>query len=102
MVVKIMAQQKFCQECTQKHDCQKVYQQLGDHKGPSVVIKVIVAFLLPLVVFIASLAAFEEIFAGAINIQPLQTILSFLLALLVTFVCISIVTMINKRLNQSE
>ena len=101
MVVKIMVQQKFCQECIQKHDCQKVYQQLGNHKGPSVVIKAIIAFLLPLVVFIASLAAFEEMFAGAINIQPLQTILSFLLALLVTFVCILIVTVINKQLSKS-
>lgn len=100
MVVKIMVQQKFCQECTQKHDCQKVYQQIGDHKGPSVTVKVIVAFLLPLVVFITSLAAFEEIFAGAINAQPLQTILCFLLALLATFVCISITGMINRRLNR--
>jgi uncharacterized membrane protein YoaK (UPF0700 family) len=74
---------------------------MGDHKGPSVVIKVIVAFLLPLVVFITSLAAFEEIFAGAINVQPLQTALSFLLALLATFVCISITGVINRRLNQS-
>jgi uncharacterized membrane protein len=102
MVVKIMAQQKFCQQCNQKHDCQKIYQQLGDHKGPSVVIKVIVAFLLPLLVFIASLAAFDEMFAGSINIQPLRTALCFLLALLATFVCISITGMINRRLHQIE
>ena len=95
-----MAQEKFCQDCSERHNCQKVYQQLGDNTGPSVVVKVIFAFLLPPVVFIASLAAFEEIFTAAINTQRMQTAMSFLLALLVTFIYISITGVINKRLNQ--
>ena len=99
VVVKIMTQQKFCQDCSERHNCQKVFQQMGDNTGPSVVVKVIFAFLLPPVVFIASLATFEEIFAAAINTQRMQTALSLLLALLVTFVCISIIGVINKRLN---
>jgi len=81
-----MAQEKFCQDCDQNHDCQKVYQQLGNIKGPSVVFRVIVAFLLPLVVFIVSLGVFEEIFAEAINTEELRTVLSFLIALLMSFV----------------
>ena len=97
-----MAQQEFCEDCKQKHDCQRVYEQLGDIKGPSVVIKVIVAFLLPLVVFIVSLAAFQEIFGNTISSQRLQTALSLLPALLVTFVCILIVRVINRRLKQTE
>lgn len=94
-----MAQEEFCQDCSERHNCQKVYQQLGDNTGPSVVVKVILAFLLPPVVFIASLATFEEIFAAAINTRRMQTVLSFLLALLVTFICISVTGVINKRLN---
>ena len=97
-----MAQQEFCEDCKQKHDCQEIYKQLGDIKGPSVVIKVIVAFLLPLVVFIVSLAAFQEIFGNAIDDQRLLTILSLLPALLVTFVCILIIRVINRRLKQTE
>lgn len=100
VVVKTMAEQKFCNDCKQKHDCQEIYKQLGDVKGPSVVVKVIVAFLLPLVVFIASLATFKEILAKAISTQRMQTALSLLLALLVTFVCILIVRMINRRFGQ--
>jgi hypothetical protein len=96
-----MAQEKFCQDCSERHNCQKVYQQLGDNTGPSVVVKVIFAFFLPPVVFIASLAAFEEIFAAAINTWRIQTALSFLLALLVTFLCISIIGVVNKQLNHS-
>ena len=102
MVVKTMAQQEFCEDCKQKHECQRIYEQLGDIKGPSVVIKVIVAFLLPLVVFIVSLAAFQEIFGNAIDNQRLQTVLSLLPALLVTFICILIVRVINRRLKHTE
>ena len=97
-----MAEQKFCQDCNQKHDCQEIYQQLGDIKGPSVVVKVIVAFLLPLVVFIVSLAAFERILAGAISTEQVQTALSFLMALLVTFVCILIIRVINRTRTNTD
>ena len=97
-----MTEQKVCQDCNQKHDCQRIYEQLGDIKGPSVVIKVIVAFLLPLVVFIVSLAAFQEIFGNTISSQRVQTVLSLLPALLVTFVCILIIRVINRRLKQTE
>lgn len=102
MVVETMAEQKFCENCTQKHDCQKVYQQLGDIEGPSVVIKVIVAFLLPLVVFIVSLAVFQESFGNAISSKRMQTALSLLSALLVTFVCILTVRVINRTRTNTD
>jgi hypothetical protein len=75
-----------------------VYQQLGNIEGPSVLVKVISAFLLPLVVFIVSLAVFERMFAGATGAGQAQTALSFVLALLATFVCILIIRVINRRL----
>jgi uncharacterized membrane protein len=102
MVAKTMAEQNICEDCKQKHDCQEIYKQLGDVEGPSVVIKVIVAFLLPLVVFIVSLAVFQEIVVRAISSQGLQTAFSFLLALLVTFVCILIVRMINRTRTNTD
>ncbi len=102
MVAKTMAKQEFCEDCKQKHDCQRIYEQLGDVEGPSVVIKVIVAFLLPLVVFIVSLAVFQEIFVRAISSQRLQAAFSLLLALLVTFVCILIVRVIKRRFGGLE
>jgi uncharacterized membrane protein len=87
---------KDCQDCIQKHDCQSIYEQLGESPGPSVVLKAILAFLLPLVVFIVSLAVFERVLAGAINTGRIQTVISFLLALLATFVCVLITRVINK------
>lgn len=95
-----MAQQKFCQECSQKHDCQKIYQQLGNIEVPSLAVKVIFAFLLPLVVFIASLAVFEIILAGAISSERIQTAISFLLALLATLVCILVIRVTNRKFSQ--
>lgn len=97
-----MAEQELCQQCNQRHDCQKVYQQLGNIEGPSIVVKVISAFLLPLVVFIVSLAVFGRMFAGATGPGQVQTALSFVLALLATFVCILIIRVINRRLSQDR
>lgn len=91
-----MESQRFCQDCFQKHDCQRIYEQLGDSPGESVTLKVILAFLLPLIVFIVSLAVSERVLARVISIEEVQMALSFLLALLVTFMCILIVRVINK------
>jgi len=91
-----MAPQRICQDCSQKHDCRRIYEQLGDSPGPSVALKAILAFLLPLMVFIVSLAVFERVLAGAITTEQMQTALSFVLALLVTFVCVLITRVINK------
>jgi len=92
-----MAQQRFCQECNQRHNCQEIYEQLGNTKSPSVVLKVVAAFLLPVMVFIAALATFEKILAGVIDTKGLQTALSFLLALSAALVCVLIIKAINKR-----
>ena len=92
-----MAQEKFCQECIQRHDCREVYQQLGKAEGPSVVFKVVAAFLLPLMVFIAALAASEKILAKTINSKEVQTALSFLLALAVTLSVVGCSLFVARR-----
>ena len=91
-----MESQRFCQDCIQKHDCQRIYEQLGNASCSSIVLKAIIAFLLPLIVFIVSLAVSERLLAKAINIEEVQIVLSFLLALLATFVCVLITRVINK------
>jgi len=70
---------------------------LGEVEGPSVVFRAVIAFLLPLVVFIASLIVFERILGGAIGNKGVQTAVSFISALLVTFVLILIIRVINKQ-----
>lgn len=92
-----MTEQKFCQSCNQKDNCQDVYRQLGNIKSPSIAFKVVLAFLLPIVVFILSLMAFEKILAGAIDRAELQTALSALLALAVTLVYILIIKVMDTQ-----
>jgi hypothetical protein len=100
--VKAMDELKSCQECDQKHKCREVYQQLGKAQGPSVAFKAVVAFLLPILIFIASLAAFEGILARTTDIKGLRTALDFLLALSVTLATMLIIKVINKRLNKNK
>lgn len=97
-----MGQQELCGKCSQRHDCARVYEQLGNTQGPSIVRKVVLAFLLPLVVFTISLAILEKIFSEVINTGQIQSVLSLVLALLVTFVCILLTKVINRRLNQNS
>ena len=91
-----MVKQEFCQNCNQKDDCQKVYRMLGNAEGPPVAAKVFLAFLLPLVVFIVSLGAFERILTGVIDNVHVLAAISFLLAVLVTFACILITRVIRR------
>jgi hypothetical protein len=93
-----MVSKSFCKDCFQKHDCRIIYEHLGKSSGESIVLKVILAFLLPLIVFIVSLAVSERVLAGVIGVEKLQIIFSLLPALLATFICIFIIRMINKRL----
>ncbi len=109
MVAKTMTQEDFCRSCSQADKCQDVYRKLGKAEGPSVAWGVVVAFLLPLVVFIAVLAVFKGILAdagigvsqeaqngGLMNAEGVQTAISFLLALAVTFIFILIIKKVTS------
>ena len=93
-----MAEEKFCQGCHQKHRCQEVYEHLSKIEGTPVVFKAVAAFLLPIVVFIVCLAGFDKILAKVTTIKELQTVVGFLLALMVSGICILIVKAINRGL----
>jgi len=88
--------QELCQQCHQKHDCKRVYEHLGNQKGPSVAYKAVVAFLLPIVIFIASLAIFERILSKQVITKQLQTALGFIIAISITLVSVLIIRAINK------
>lgn len=102
MVTRFMVQHELCQQCNQRHDCGKVYEQLGNNKGPSIVWKVVLAFLLPLVVFTVSLVMFEKIFSGVLSKGPSHSILSFVTALLLTFICIILTKLIRGKFGQAK
>ncbi len=88
-----MVKENICQECSQKGSCQQTFEKLGNVKGPSIVIKSILAFLLPLVIFIAALAILEKVFQKNSGI-------SFLLAAGVTAIYILIVWFAGRYLGK--
>lgn len=97
-----MVKEEFCRQCSGKPDCQEVYERLGRAEGPSVVTKVVLAFLLPLVVFIVLLVACDKVFAGGIGSKGLRTAVSFVAACLGTLAVIVLVKLISGRLSKDE
>jgi len=91
-----MTQEKFCQGCKQRYNCQQVYQQLGNANGPPVARRVLLAFLLPLMIFIAALTASQPLVAKLTKNDGLKTAASFLLAVLLTSLSVLIVKMADK------
>lgn len=95
-----MIKENICQECSQKDSCKQTFEKLGDTRGLSVTVRSILAFLLPLIIFIATLGVFEKTFSKNLNNKQLQTGVGFLLALAVTLVYISVVWAVNKYIRK--
>lgn len=51
----------YCSKCPQKDGCKEVYERLGHSDVPSVAGKVILAFLLPIVLFVGLLLVFDRL-----------------------------------------
>jgi hypothetical protein len=101
MVAKTMVE-GLCEHCTQRQSCPAIYEELGNRTGPSVASKVIAAFLLPIVVFIASLAAFEHMLKAAIEAKQVRTAVNFLLALSVTVGLIVLAQAVSRQSEKTD
>ncbi len=97
-----MEQQRICKDCNQKHNCSEIYRQLGKFEGQSITLKVILAFLLPLVTFIITMAVFEDLTAGMIKSDRLHTTLSLLIALIASFACVLISRFLNRKIGKNR
>jgi len=83
MVEKTMVQSESCEGCSHAHDCKKVYEHLGSMDSPPITREVLIAFLLPLLVFTAALGGFGWLLKDAMA-KPYQTPLTLVLALATT------------------
>ena len=95
-----MTQEKFCSDCSNSHDCKSAYEQIGKADGPSIVFKAVTAFLIPIVVFIVSLAILQNVLAGRLDNASLQTAMEFFLALGIAFLCVLIIKAVNSHLSK--
>jgi hypothetical protein len=92
-----MAEGRFCQSCEQRRDCRQIYAQIGNVKGPSVALSVFLVFLLPIAVFIGSLAVSQGIFTCLIRDLTISTLISVLFSAAMSFVVIFVVKSIIKE-----
>jgi len=92
-----MTQLKFCRECGQKHNCQDIYRQMGKSEAPSVAFKAITAFLLPILIFIASLVIFENFLVKITDSKQMRTALDFMFAISVTLAFILVRKQVVKH-----
>jgi hypothetical protein len=83
MIVKTTEQPQFCQGCSEAHNCQRIYAQLGNAESPSVTPMVIVAFLVPILAFVAALGVSGRLLRGNVR-QPYETPVAFVIATCVT------------------
>jgi hypothetical protein len=75
-----MARPSDCDGCRQAQSCQEVYRKLDGDAGPSVTCASLVAFVLPLVLFVAALGGWGRFLKGRV-LEPCQTPLALMLAL---------------------
>jgi len=94
-----MVPAESCHGCSQAHDCQKIYEQLGHTGGPSIAWKVFIAFALPIIIFVATLAGFGRLLQGQLG-ASLQTPVTFVLALSTTVGLMLLVSLAVKRFHK--
>ena len=95
-----MSHSVSCQGCAKKDRCHRVYNNLNNVRDSSLVSKVLVAFFLPIVIFILALGVFDKILAVwpvLIKLQHLRMTLGLVMALPVTFASILVLKMVFKR-----
>jgi hypothetical protein len=96
-----MEQSEFCKGCSQAHACGKVYEHLGKADGPSVTWKVVVAFLLPMAIFIGALGVCGGLVNGVVAARY-ETPLAALLATAITTAYVLVASVIARRSHRSE
>ncbi len=84
-----------CSGCSHEDSCRLMYEKIGNVKGPSVLGKAVLAFLVPIFVFIASLAAATKLLQDHLS-EAALTLVSFLLAAAVTVVVIFVIRAIRR------
>ncbi len=96
-----MVQAKSCDGCSQAHDCQRIYEQLGHTGGPSIAGEVFVVFALPIIVFTATLAGFGRMLQGRLG-TAYQTPAAFFLASAFTVGFMLLVSLAVKRRHNEQ
>ncbi len=92
-----MTDKEDCSNCDKAHDCKSIYEQMGKAEGPSVVKKVIVVFLLPVIVFVVCLVVADKKLVAVTGNEHVRILLGVLFSGLVSFVYVLIAGRMSSR-----
>ena len=90
-----MKSDDHCSQCDHKDGCRLAYEKLGKVKGSNVASKVIVAFLVPIGVFIGALAAGQRLLQDRFD-EKVLILVSFLLAACLTLLVVVVIRAIGE------
>lgn len=97
---------KVCENCGYRHShencCMDIYQRLGRTKGPSVISRVLLAFVLPLLIFIISLVLASYILSIFKIEDYTKTLFSFLAALTTAVVFVLLIRVFRRQHGKHE
>jgi hypothetical protein len=95
-----MPDEDKCEGCQSRDSCKEIYKLIGSGKGPSVTVRVLIAFVMPLAVFIAALIISENILASKLDPEAAITALSLIIAVITSALAVLIVrALLKKRMN---
>ena len=90
-----MKNDDYCSGCGHKDTCRQAYDKMGKAKGPNVAMKAIVAFLVPIGVFVGSLAGSQRLLGNRFAGHAL-TLVSFILASSITLLVVFVIRAVNR------
>ena len=92
---------KQCKKCGFKHGnghcCIDIYQRIGHQKGKSITYPVLLAFILPVLVFIGSLIVVDYILSIFMSSGGLRTLFAFIAAVGITLVFVQLVRIFTRK-----
>jgi chromate transport protein ChrA len=92
---------RLCDKCGYRHGagrcCMDIYEQLGRTKGPSIIGKVLLAFVLPLLFFIGCLVLAEYLLSDLKTADAAKALLAFVAAVVATVIFVQIIRMCTKK-----
>ena len=95
-----MAESDFCRQCGQAGSCKDAYRRIGQYGGPSVLPKVLLAFVIPLAVFVVVVAAADAVLVRLTDSSQLRVILSMLLGLAAAGSAIIVAKALDRQYRQ--
>lgn len=95
-------QNDYCRGCSEADSCRDAYKRAGNSKGPPVTKKVVTALLLPLLIFIISVAGSQAVFSRLTDSKITATIISICVSLAVTFISAMIIKAAVRRFSKDR